>query len=141
MAQLRAADVHRPPREGRGGPVLHLLVRQLAANPAVRPRVGRAIPKRRAGGDRRALTGVPLRARRREGRACLEAMGVTYPIAIDNDFAVWRAFGNQYWPALYVADAEGRLRDHHFGEGRYERSEGVIQQLLAEAGSDGGDPG
>jgi hypothetical protein len=65
----------------------------------------------------------------------LEAMGVTYPIAIDNDFAVWRAFGNQYWPALYVADAEGRLRDHHFGEGRYEGTERVIQQLLAEAGS------
>jgi hypothetical protein len=65
----------------------------------------------------------------------LEAMGVTYPIAIDNDFAVWRAFGNQYWPALYFADADGRLRDHHFGEGRYEGTERVIQQLLVEAGS------
>jgi thioredoxin family protein len=68
-------------------------------------------------------------------RPALEAMGVTYPIAIDNDFAVWRAFGNQYWPALYIADAEGRLRDHHFGEGRYEGTERVIQQLLAESGS------
>jgi thioredoxin family protein len=67
----------------------------------------------------------------------LEAMGVTYPIAIDNDFAVWRAFGNQYWPALYFADADGRLRDHHFGEGRYEGTERVIQQLLVEAGSAG----
>jgi thiol-disulfide isomerase/thioredoxin len=72
-------------------------------------------------------------------RPALEALGVTYPIAMDNDFAVWRAFGNQYWPALYVADAEGRLRDHHFGEGRYEGSERVIQQLLAEAGSNGVD--
>jgi thiol-disulfide isomerase/thioredoxin len=72
-------------------------------------------------------------------RPALEAMGVTYPIAIDNDFAVWRAFGNQYWPALYVADADGRLRDHHFGEGRYEGTERVIQQLLAEAGSAGVD--
>ena len=72
-------------------------------------------------------------------RPALEAMGVGYPIAIDNDFAVWRAFENQYWPALYVADAQGRLRDHHFGEGRYEGSERVIQQLLAEAGSDGVD--
>jgi thiol-disulfide isomerase/thioredoxin len=72
-------------------------------------------------------------------RPALEAMGVTYPIAIDNDFAVWRAFGNHYWPALYVADAEGRLRDHHFGEGRYEGTERVIQQLLGEAGSAGSD--
>jgi thiol-disulfide isomerase/thioredoxin len=72
-------------------------------------------------------------------RSALQAMGVDYPIAIDNDFAIWRAFGNQYWPALYVADAQGRLRDHHFGEGRYEGSERVIQQLLAEAGSVGVD--
>jgi thiol-disulfide isomerase/thioredoxin len=68
-------------------------------------------------------------------RPALEAMGVRYPIAMDNDFAVWRAFGNNYWPALYVADAQGRLRDHHFGEGRYEGSERVIQRLLAEAGA------
>jgi hypothetical protein len=72
-------------------------------------------------------------------RSALQAMGVDYPIAIDNDFAIWRAFGNQYWPALYVADAQGRLRDHHFGEGRYEGSERVIRQLLAEAGSVGVD--
>jgi len=66
-------------------------------------------------------------------------MGVDYPIAMDNDFAIWRAFGNQYWPALYLADAQGQLRDHHFGEGRYDGSERVIQQLLAEAGSVGVD--
>jgi thiol-disulfide isomerase/thioredoxin len=72
-------------------------------------------------------------------RSALQAMGVDYPTAIDNDFAIWRAFGNQYWPALYVADAQGRLRDHHFGEGRYEGSERVIQQLLAEAGLLGAD--
>jgi hypothetical protein len=63
-------------------------------------------------------------------------MGVGYPIAVDNDFAVWRAFDNAYWPALYIVDAEGRIRHHHFGEEDYERSERVIQQLLAEAGSD-----
>jgi hypothetical protein len=70
-------------------------------------------------------------------RPALEAMGVTYPIAIDNDFAVWRAFDNHYWPALYISDAQGRLRDHHFGEGRYGGTERVIQQLLAESGSNG----
>jgi thiol-disulfide isomerase/thioredoxin len=69
-------------------------------------------------------------------RSALEGMGVDYPIAVDNDFAVWRAFDNAYWPALYFADAEGRIRHHHFGEEDYQRSERVIQQLLAEAGSD-----
>ncbi len=61
-------------------------------------------------------------------------MHIEYPIAIDNDYAVWNAFANQYWPALYIADAEGRIRHHHFGEGGYERSEHVIRQLLADAG-------
>jgi thiol-disulfide isomerase/thioredoxin len=69
-------------------------------------------------------------------RPALEAMGVDYPIAMDNDFAVWRAFRNQAWPALYFVDAQGRIRHHHFGEEDYERSERVIQQLLAEAGND-----
>jgi hypothetical protein len=58
---------------------------------------------------------------------------------MDNDYAVWRAFENEYWPALYFADAQGRIRHHHFGEGDYERSERLIQQLLAE--TQGGDIG
>jgi thioredoxin family protein len=69
-------------------------------------------------------------------RAALDAMGVAHPIAVDNDFAVWRAFDNAYWPALYLVDAEGRIRYHHFGEEAYERSEIVIRQLLTEAGHD-----
>jgi len=68
-------------------------------------------------------------------RTALEGMGVAHPIAVDNEFAVWRAFDNAYWPALYIADAKGRIRYHHFGEEEYERSEQVIQQLLTEAGS------
>jgi thiol-disulfide isomerase/thioredoxin len=59
---------------------------------------------------------------------------IGYPVAIDNDYAIWRAFNNQYWPAHYFIDAEGRVRHHHFGEGDYDGSERVIQQLLAEAG-------
>ena len=55
---------------------------------------------------------------------------IDYPVALDNDYAVWSAFANHYWPALYFADREGVIRDHHFGEGRYERSERLIQQLL-----------
>jgi hypothetical protein len=66
----------------------------------------------------------------------LDQMRVTYPVAIDNDYAVWNAFANHYWPALYFVDAQGRIRHHRFGEGDYERSEIVIQQLLTDAGAD-----
>ena len=64
-------------------------------------------------------------------------MRVDYPIAIDSDHAVWRAFQNQYWPAIYFVDAKGHIRHHQFGEGDYEQSERIIQQLLAEAGMTG----
>ena len=56
--------------------------------------------------------------------------GIDYPVVVDNDFAIWNAFDNHYWPALYFVDGDGVIRDHHFGEGRYEQSERVIQQLL-----------
>jgi thiol-disulfide isomerase/thioredoxin len=55
---------------------------------------------------------------------------IDYPVAVDNDYAIWSAFNNHFWPALYFVDGEGILRDQHFGEGRYERSERVIQRLL-----------
>ena len=74
-------------------------------------------------------------------RWAVQDMRVTYPVATDNRYAVWGAFGNHYWPALYFADAQGRIRHHHFGEGEYGRSEMVIQQLLAEAGSTGAGTG
>jgi thiol-disulfide isomerase/thioredoxin len=64
-------------------------------------------------------------------------MRIDYPVAIDSDYGVWSAFDNHYWPALYFADAEGLIRHHHFGEGEYQQSEMVIQQLLAEAGFSG----
>jgi thiol-disulfide isomerase/thioredoxin len=70
-------------------------------------------------------------------RWAAKEMRVDYPTAVDNDYAVWRAFNNQYWPALYFVDAEGRIRHHKFGEGDYEQSERIIQQLLAEAGRGG----
>ncbi|MDX0129419.1 redoxin domain-containing protein [Sinorhizobium meliloti] len=75
-------------------------------------------------------------------RSAVTDFDIRYPVAIDNDFAIWRAFGNSYWPAHYFIDAEGRIRHHHFGEGDYARSERVIQELLAEAaGSRRGDNG
>jgi thiol-disulfide isomerase/thioredoxin len=64
-------------------------------------------------------------------------MRIDYPIAMDNDRAIWHAFNNEYWPALYFVDAKGHIRHHIFGEGRYEQSEIVIQRLLAEAGNSG----
>jgi len=70
-------------------------------------------------------------------RRAAKDMRVDYPIAIDSDHALWRAFKNEYWPALYFVDAQGRIRHHHFGEGEYQRSEKIIQQLLAAAGSSG----
>jgi thiol-disulfide isomerase/thioredoxin len=70
-------------------------------------------------------------------RRAVKHMGLAYPIAIDNNFAIWRAFKNQYWPALYFVDAQGRLRHYHFGEGDYEQSERFIQKLLAESGATG----
>ncbi|MFC5788985.1 thioredoxin [Agromyces tardus] len=63
------------------------------------------------------------------------ALGIAYPIAIDSDYGVWDEFANHYWPAVYLADAHGRIRYHHFGEGEYARTEMVIQQLLVDAGA------
>ena len=68
-------------------------------------------------------------------RRAVTQMRIAYPIAIDNDYSIWRAFNNQYWPALYFIDSRGRLRQHHFGEGEYERSEKTIQRLLTDAGA------
>jgi thiol-disulfide isomerase/thioredoxin len=70
-------------------------------------------------------------------RRALKEMRLEHPIAIDNDYALWQAFNNHYWPALYFVDAQGQIRHHHFGEGDYEQSERIIQYLLAEAGFDG----
>jgi thiol-disulfide isomerase/thioredoxin len=66
-------------------------------------------------------------------RKAVQDLGIDYPVAVDNDYAIWRAFHNRYWPAHYFIDAKGRLRHHHFGEGDYAGSERLIQQLLAEA--------
>jgi thiol-disulfide isomerase/thioredoxin len=70
-------------------------------------------------------------------RRAAKDMRVDYPIAVDSDHAIWRALKNEYWPALYVVDAQGRIRHHQFGEGGYDRSERIIQQLLSEAGVSG----
>jgi thiol-disulfide isomerase/thioredoxin len=70
-------------------------------------------------------------------RWAAKEMRVEYPVALDPNYAVWRAFSNHYWPAVYIADAEGRIQHHQFGEGGYDECERVIQRLLREAGRDG----
>jgi thiol-disulfide isomerase/thioredoxin len=70
-------------------------------------------------------------------RWAVREMRVDYPVAVDNEHVIWRAFKNQYWPALYFIDSQGRVRHHHFGEGAYEQSEMIIQRLLNEAGVGG----
>jgi thiol-disulfide isomerase/thioredoxin len=70
-------------------------------------------------------------------RKAAKDMTVEYPVALDSDYAVWRAFSNRYWPAVYIADSEGQIRHHQFGEGGYEECERVIQRLLREAGGEG----
>lgn len=67
-------------------------------------------------------------------RQAAASMMIDYPIAIDNEYAIWRAFDNQFWPALYLIDGRGRTRYHKFGEGDYEQSEALIQRLLSEVG-------
>jgi len=70
-------------------------------------------------------------------RRAVRQMRIDYPVAVDNDYAIWRAFDNNYWPALYAIDGRGRVRYHQYGEGDYERSEKFIQRLLADAGAAG----
>lgn len=70
-------------------------------------------------------------------RRQVKALRVDYPVAVDSEYAIWRAFNNNYWPALYFIDAQGRVRHSHFGEGSYEQSEMAIQRLLTEAGASG----
>jgi thiol-disulfide isomerase/thioredoxin len=71
-------------------------------------------------------------------RRAVKDLRVDYPVAVDNDYAIWSAFDNHYWPALYFVDAQGQIRHHRFGEGDYEESEMILQQLLAETGISGG---
>jgi cytochrome c biogenesis protein CcdA/thiol-disulfide isomerase/thioredoxin len=68
-------------------------------------------------------------------RQAVAKFGIQYPVALDNDFAIWQAFNNKFWPAHYFIDANGQIRGHHFGEGKYERSERTIRKLLTEAGA------
>jgi len=92
--------------------------------------VVKGVPRRRTPCHRSPHSRVLVRARDRGHKAAIEARAIDYPVVVDNDYEIWSAFGNHYWPALYFVDANGVIRDQHFGEGRYEQSELVLQQLL-----------
>ena len=130
MAELVTAGQRRAARQGGARRFLDADLHQLAPHTAVCTRLVAGVPRRRSGRDRRPHAGVLVRARPELVRRASEERGIDYPVAIDNDYAVWRAFDNHYWPALYFVDTDTVLRDQHFGEGRYEESERMIQGLL-----------
>lgn len=108
-------------------------VYQLSAYPALRARLGEQIPR---GGL--VVIGVHTPEYPQERslpllRQAVKDWRITYPVVADNEYAIWNAFGNQYWPAHYIFDARGQLRYTAFGEGDYARQEQVIQQLLQES--------
>jgi hypothetical protein len=105
-------------------------MRQLAADSAVRPGVGRRYRDRGL-----VVVGVHCPEFGFEHdldnvRHATRELGVDYPVVIDNDFAIWQSLANRYWPAVYLVDRDGRIRFHHFGEGNYEETERATQQLL-----------
>jgi hypothetical protein len=105
-------------------------VHQLAAPGAVRPRLVAGLPRRRLGRYRRPHAEFSFEHDIDLVRQAARDRAIDYPVALDNDYEIWSAFANNYWPALYFVDGDGIIRDHHFGEGRYEQSERVIQRLL-----------
>jgi AhpC/TSA family len=72
----------------------------------------------------------PYEKDRKNVERALAELGIEYPVVMDNDYRIWNAFHNQYWPAAYYVDAKGEVRFHHFGEGRYEEREKVIKERL-----------
>lgn len=108
-------------------------VYQLSAYPALRARLGEQIPRGGPGGDWRSYPGISLGRSLPLLRQAVKDWRITYPVVADNEYAIWNAFGNQYWPAHYIFDARGQLRYTAFGEGDYSRQEQVIQQLLQES--------
>ena len=109
---------------------------QLPPDTASSRGMGRGVPEGRADDHRRAQPRVRVRARPRQRPFAVRRLGIRYPVALDNDFATWQAYANQYWPAKYLIDRTGRIRFHHFGEGDYSETEARIRALLGETVED-----
>ena len=130
--QLRATRRKHPRGEGRDDRLLDVRLLQLPQCAAAREGAGSEVPGQRLGRDRRAHAEFAHEKLLDNVRREVEQLGVVYPVAVDNDYRIWRAFENQYWPAAYFIDKAGRIRYHHFGEGRYAEQDAVVEQLLAE---------
>jgi hypothetical protein len=137
MAELVAAHARRLARKGDRRRLLHIHLYQLDPDTPVCSCLGNKYADQGLVVLRVHTPEFSVERDVENVRRALRQMKVEYPIALDNDYAIWDAFANRYWPALYLVDAEGRIRYEWFGEGDYERSERVIQDLLAEAGAEG----
>ena len=133
LDQQQAADAPAAARKGRPRRLLDVLVHQLPADAPAREGL---VPdlRRRTGSSSSACTRPSSRSStcRRTSRGAVRRLGITYPVALDNDYKTWNAFQNQYWPAKYLIDRRGHLRYVHFGEGEYDTTEARIRTLLGE---------
>ena len=128
----RAADERK--REGQGRPrALDLFLHQLSALTASCRRLGRKVPELEVWWYRSHAPEFAFEKNITTSVVRCRTLASPYPVAIDNNFEVWRAFNNRAWPARFLIDAAGRIRHREFGEGEYDRSEHVIEKLLAEA--------
>ena len=130
LVQHEAADARRPPREGRAARLLDVLVHQLPAHAAAPGGLVHRLPPRRPRDHRRPHARVRVRARPSNVAAAIKRLGIKYPVVQDNDFATWTNYSNQYWPAEYLIDQQGRIRAYDFGEGDYAEMEQNIRELL-----------
>ncbi len=130
MAQLRATRLRRAPGPGRPLQLLDADLHQLAAPGAVRACLVAGLPRRGVGRDRSPQPEFSFEHEIDRVRQATKERAIDYPVALDNDYEIWSAFDNNAWPALYFVDTDGVIRDEHFGEGRYEQSERLIQRLL-----------
>jgi hypothetical protein len=133
LDQRAAASRRSAARQGRRRQFLDLFLHQLPARPAASEGLGRHIQGAGPRRHRCPHAGIRLRAGSRQCGRSQHALGVRYPVVLDNDFRIWRAFGNSGWPGIHIVGADGRVRHQATGEGRYDQSEQVIRRLLAEA--------
>ena len=131
MAAGRAADDGRPARPARAHRLLGLHLPELPAHASLREGVAPPLQLARPDGRRRARTRVLVRPRVQQRRAsAVREHGIEYPVVLDNDYAIWQAYANRYWPAKYLIDGDGYIRGYHHGEGAYRETEEALQALL-----------
>ena len=132
-ARRQAADPPAAARQGRARRFLDVLVHQLPAHAPAPEGVGRPLPQGRSRHRRRAHAEFAFEHVPSNVRTAVKNLGVRYPVALDNKYATWTAYHNEYWPAEYLIDRTGHIRHTHFGEGQYSETEDQIRQYLGDA--------